>query len=59
MLNVEAGVPEVFDDFDDAVAVAEFRNLDGDVAGEMVFVRGAAPDVDVADRNQVADSFDG
>lgn len=59
VLDVEAGVAEVFDGFDDAVAVAELGNFHGDPASEVVFVRGVAPDVDVADGGHVGDLFDG
>ena len=59
VLDVEVGTAEVFDGFDDSVAVAEFGDLDGDAAGEVVFVRGVAPDVDVANAGHVRDGSDG
>ena len=59
VLDVETSAAEVFDGFDDAVAVAEFGDLDGDSAGEVVFGWGVAPHVDVADGGYVGNGFDG
>jgi len=36
VLDVEAGTAEVFDGFDDAVAVAEFSDLDGDSTSQVM-----------------------
>lgn len=57
MLNVESGA-EVFDGFDDAVAVAEFGDFNRDSTGEMVFVGNVAPDMDVANSGYVGNVFD-
>ena len=59
VLDVEAGTAEVFDGFNNAIAVAEFGDFDSDSTREIVFVGSVAPDVDVADSGHVGDRFDG